>query len=55
MAVIVLNSTLIGAVTPFCNECTGTADYNIDYYEYVCEKPFWDRWVCPDCKAKRYK
>ena len=54
MGVVMFASTMPGGLTPICNRCMGSADFDIAQEEYDEEKVFWDRWICPECRDKKF-
>lgn len=49
MGVVRLPSTMVGCVTPICEECGIHLCYDIDNDEYQLDKAFWDKWRCKEC------
>lgn len=49
MGVTTVNSTLVGGVTPICNECGILLCWDISETEYEEDKEFWDKWICKEC------
>jgi hypothetical protein len=49
MGVITTNSTMMGAVTPICNECGIVLCWDISLEDYATQKDFWDNWRCKLC------
>lgn len=45
------NGTMVGAVTPICNECGVFLCWDIDIEEYEEEKAFWNDWICYECNG----
>jgi hypothetical protein len=50
MGVIKLPSTLLGGLTPICNDCGITAEYDIEEEYYHKHQRVWDNWRCPECR-----
>jgi len=51
MGVTKHGGTLPGAVTPICNCCGVTLEFDVSNEEYEVSKTFWDNWKCPDCRT----
>lgn len=49
MAVHTSRSTLMGGITPMCNECGVAMCWDISNEEYISDKQFWDKWLCQSC------
>ena len=51
MGVAVTASTMLGCVTPTCNECGIALCWDIDENEYYNDREFWDAWCCEVCNG----
>lgn len=49
MGVHIHGGTLVGALTPICNECCIALCWDISEEEYEERKLFWDAWTCDEC------
>ena len=49
MGVIKTNSTILGGLTPACNDCGIAMCWDISEEDYDSDKSFWDKWLCKDC------
>jgi DNA primase catalytic subunit len=59
MGVHVYRGTMLGALTPICNDCGTSLCFDIDTEEYESNKEFYDEWICQSCNQgepfnKRY-
>jgi hypothetical protein len=51
MGIIEGISTLVGALTPICDECGITLCWDISLDEYLEKQEFWDNWCCDECSS----
>ena len=51
MGVTTVASTMLGALTPICNECGITLCWDISEEEYEENPEFWEAWICRGCNG----